>query len=95
MSHRLGLFSRLVVPALLTLAFGLQAAVAADCPAAPQDAAKIVPMPNLKMKEPMPTGMAKDGTMKDDVSQAAAGKAPCMDMMLKKDEQTLDKKSTN
>ena len=68
---------------------------AADCPVDPDAAAKTMPMPGLKMKEPMPTGMAKDGTLKEDVTHAAAGKAPCMDMMLKQEQQSIDKKPTN
>lgn len=76
----------------ITAAFN---ATAADCPVDADVAAKIMPMPDLKMKEPMPTGMAKDGTMKEDVTHAAAGKAPCMDMMLKQEQQSIDKKPTN
>ena len=84
--------------ALLVLAIGASRAppaMAADCPAKPADQAIVLPMPELKAKEPMPTGMAKPGTMKQDVTIAAALQGPCMDVMLQQDQQAVDKKPAN
>ena len=81
--------------ALITAFGGGASAQTVDCSSLTIGEALVMPMPDLKMKEPMPTGMARDGTMKEDVTHAAAAKQPCMDMLLKQDQQTLDKKPAN
>jgi len=51
-----------------------------------------MPMPEMKANEPMPTGMAKDSTMKGDVGPKAAMQDKCMDDALKADQDAMDKK---
>jgi hypothetical protein len=51
-----------------------------------------MPMPNLKMGDPMPIKMAKDGTIKGDVARQAIMQAKCMDAVLTGEQSTIDKK---
>lgn len=73
------------------------AAVAAspdvDCP--PAAAATIAPdagpyMKNLRMHEPMPGEMKKDGMMKDEVMKGAMRKDRCMQDALSKEQLQMD-----
>jgi hypothetical protein len=47
----------------------------------------------MKADEPMPTGMARPGTMKGDVTSAAAQSKHCMDQQLERDQMSLTSKS--
>ncbi len=50
------------------------------------------PMPDLKMGEAMPTGMAKDATMQGDVTHMAAMQDKCMDKVLTDEQASMPKK---
>lgn len=81
--------------AILLLSAGLATAAAAadDCPRS-ADAAKVnmpppAAMPKMAMDKPMPTDMAKPGTMPMDVTGAAADKEHCMRPMLDKEQAAM------
>ena len=47
-------------------------------------------MKDMKMRDPMPGQMKKDGMMMGDVAKSAAQKEKCMDDVMKSDEKTMD-----
>jgi hypothetical protein len=64
-----------------------------NAPPTPSEATTAtMPMPNLKMGDPMPIKMAKDGTIKGDVARQAVMQAKCMDAVLTGEQSTIDKK---
>ena len=49
-------------------------------------------MKDMKMREPMPSQMKKDGMMMGDVAKSAAEKEKCMEGVMKSDEKTMDER---
>ena len=49
-------------------------------------------MKDMKMREPMPGQMKKDGMMMGDVAKSAAEKEKCMEGVMKFDEKTMDER---
>ena len=49
-------------------------------------------MKDMKMREPMPGQMKKDGMMMGDVAKSAAEKEKCMEGVMKSDEKTMDER---
>ena len=65
----------------------------AACEGATMVPAPPMPAPSgMKANEPMPTGMAKPGTMKGDVTEAAAQSQRCMDQQLDRDQASFSAK---
>jgi hypothetical protein len=73
-------------------------ALAADRMPAACSGADLKPMPpmpappGMKTDEPMPTAMAKEGTLKSDMMMSAAQSAHCMDQQLQQDQKELETK---
>jgi hypothetical protein len=64
--------------------------VQADCASETATVTADLPAPQgMNMNEPMPTPMAKEGTMNGDVMHWAARNRACMDRQLKLDERTI------
>jgi hypothetical protein len=65
-------------------------AIAPKCAPSEGEAGNPSPyMKSLKMNEPMPEAMSKDGTMKGDVAEAARAKEACMRDALNREQTTM------
>lgn len=82
--------------ALLMSASVAAAAGTGDCPRASNAGKVAMPppaaMPGMAMDKPMPSAMAKPGTMPMDVTEAAGAKDDCMRPMLNKEQGMMDAK---